>query len=191
MWGLVLDSFLFVPCLVFMIPELIICLEKKLLLIILDMTAELLQSCFEMLCFLCFLFSFCWSLYTKMLNTYICRMASARIGQWLSPLVCLLILLKAESHPVELTLVQSAVAKGAGEKNQVFFHNFISPIWVSFEFEFYTVLIPIFDIRYSLFRFSFESEFYTVLIPIFDIPYSLFRWESTGIPLWQGIWCRD
>ncbi|KAM5573799.1 pectin acetylesterase 8 [Rosa sericea] len=48
-----------------------------------------------------------------MFNTYICRMAYARVGQWLSLLVCLLILLKAESHPVELTLVQSAVAKGA------------------------------------------------------------------------------
>lgn len=41
------------------------------------------------------------------------RMAHARLGQWLSLLVCLLILLKAESHPVGITLVENAVAKGA------------------------------------------------------------------------------
>ncbi|KAL6279271.1 hypothetical protein ACE6H2_016152 [Prunus campanulata] len=40
-------------------------------------------------------------------------MAHARLGQWLSLLVCLLILLKAESHPVGITLVENAVAKGA------------------------------------------------------------------------------
>ena len=45
-----------------------------------------------------------------------CRMACSRLGQWLTLLVCLLVLLKAESHPVALTLVQNAVAKGAGTK---------------------------------------------------------------------------
>ncbi|RXH92566.1 hypothetical protein DVH24_033462 [Malus domestica] len=41
------------------------------------------------------------------------RMACSRLGQWLTLLVCLLVLLKAESHPVALTLVENAVAKGA------------------------------------------------------------------------------
>ncbi|KAM1225534.1 hypothetical protein ACFX13_044986 [Malus domestica] len=40
-------------------------------------------------------------------------MACSRLGQWLTLLVCLLILLKAESHPVGITLVENAVAKGA------------------------------------------------------------------------------
>ncbi|KAM1331740.1 hypothetical protein ACFX2H_043863 [Malus domestica] len=40
-------------------------------------------------------------------------MACSRLGQWLTLLVCLLVLLKAESHPVALTLVENAVAKGA------------------------------------------------------------------------------
>ncbi|XP_068312649.1 pectin acetylesterase 8-like [Pyrus communis] len=40
-------------------------------------------------------------------------MACSRLGQWLTLLVCLLILLKAESHLVGITLVENAVAKGA------------------------------------------------------------------------------
>lgn len=65
-------------------------------------------------------------------------MAYARLGQWLSLLVCLLILLKAESHPVEITFVQNAVAKGAGEKNQnrVFFFSFILPCQFLLNFNF-------------------------------------------------------
>lgn len=38
------------------------------------------------------------------------------MGQWLSLLLCLLLLLKAEGVAVPITFVQSAVAKGAGEK---------------------------------------------------------------------------
>lgn len=55
-------------------------------------------------------------LFLYLLLKFVCRMAHARLGQWLSLLVCLLILLKAESHPVGITLVENAVAKGAGEK---------------------------------------------------------------------------
>lgn len=44
-------------------------------------------------------------------------MVNTRLGQWLSLLVCLLVLLTAEGIPVGITYVQNAVAKGAGEKN--------------------------------------------------------------------------
>lgn len=44
-----------------------------------------------------------------------CRMERARLGQWLSLLVCVVILLKAESFPVGITYLESAVAKGAGK----------------------------------------------------------------------------
>lgn len=86
----------------------------------------------------CVFFSFCYSLYINLLKFCIRRMAHAILGQWLSLLVCLLILLKAESHPVEITFVQNAVAKGAGEKNQnrVFFYSFILPCQFLLNFSF-------------------------------------------------------
>jgi len=38
------------------------------------------------------------------------------MGQWLSVLICVVLLLKAEGVPVGITFVENAVAKGAGEK---------------------------------------------------------------------------
>lgn len=42
-------------------------------------------------------------------------MVDKRLAQWLNLLVCALILLKTEGFPVDITYLQSAVAKGAGE----------------------------------------------------------------------------
>lgn len=44
------------------------------------------------------------------------RMKTSRMGQWLSVLICVVLLLKAEGVPVGITFVENAVAKGAGEK---------------------------------------------------------------------------
>lgn len=46
----------------------------------------------------------------------LCRMESTKLGQWLklNLLVILLVLLKAEADFVPTTIVQNAVAKGAG-----------------------------------------------------------------------------
>lgn len=43
-------------------------------------------------------------------------MGDARLGQWLNLLVCSVILLKATGAPVGITILQTAVSKGAGEK---------------------------------------------------------------------------
>lgn len=43
------------------------------------------------------------------------RMERTRMGQCLSLLVCVLLLLKAEGISVPITYVETAVAKGAGE----------------------------------------------------------------------------
>ncbi|RDY10237.1 Pectin acetylesterase 8 [Mucuna pruriens] len=42
-----------------------------------------------------------------------CRMEITRMGQWLSFLICVLLLLKAEGVPVGITFLENAVAKGA------------------------------------------------------------------------------
>ncbi|PQQ02087.1 pectin acetylesterase 8-like isoform X1 [Prunus yedoensis var. nudiflora] len=44
------------------------------------------------------------------------QMADAKLGQWLFLLACAVTLLKAAGVPVVITYVQSAVAKGAGER---------------------------------------------------------------------------
>ena len=47
-------------------------------------------------------------------------MEITRIGQWLSLLICVLLLLQTEGVPVGITFVENAVAKGAGEKFLLF-----------------------------------------------------------------------
>ena len=42
-------------------------------------------------------------------------MGDVRLGQWLNLLVCSMLLLKATGVPVGITILQTAVAKGAGE----------------------------------------------------------------------------
>lgn len=46
-------------------------------------------------------------------------MGDVRLGQWLNLLVCSVLLLKATGIPVGITILQTAVAKGAGERTLV------------------------------------------------------------------------
>jgi len=55
------------------------------------------------------------------------------MGQWLSVLICVLLLLKAEGVPVGITFVENAVAKGAGEKFLLFLGLFIVGLKLMFE----------------------------------------------------------
>lgn len=75
----------------------------------------------------CILFFYIFFLFFMLLivgfHKIICRMVKRAMQQWLRAIITLLILLLTEGHPVDITYLQSAVAKGAGK-------NFFESKWL-------------------------------------------------------------